>query len=54
MGVSVMTLKKGHRVSSVKEYTDGEFVKPARYRTRTLPAAGATLSADDVGEQLTL
>lgn len=53
MGVSVMTLKKGHRVSSVKEYTDGEFVKPARYRTRTLPAAGATLSADDVGEQLT-
>ena len=54
MGVSVMPLKKGHRVSSVKEYTDGEFVKPARYRTRTLPAAGATLSADDVGEQLTL
>lgn len=54
MGVSVMTLKKGHRVSSVKEYTEGEFVKPARYRTRTLPAAGATLSADDVGEQLTL
>ncbi len=54
MGVSVMTLKKGHRVSSVKEYADGEFVKPARYRTRTLPAAGATLSADDVGEQLTL
>ena len=54
LGVSVMTLKKGHRVSSVKEYTDGEFVKPARYRTRTLPAAGATLSADDVGEQLTL
>lgn len=54
MGVSVMTLKKGHRVSSVKEYTDDEFVKPARYRTRTLPAAGATLSADDVGEQLTL
>ena len=54
MGVSVMTLKKGHRVSSVKEYTDGEFVKPARYRTRTLPAAGATLSADDVSEQLTL
>lgn len=54
MGVSVMTLKKGHRVSSVKEYTDGEFVKPARYRTRTLPAAGATLSDDDVGEQLTL
>lgn len=54
MGVLVMTLKKGHRVSSVKEYTDGEFVKPARYRTRTLPAAGATLSADDVGEQLTL
>lgn len=53
MGVSVMTLKKGHRVDSVKLYKEGEFQKPARYRTRTLPAAGATLSAEDTGEQLT-
>lgn len=53
-GVSVMTLKKGHRVASVRAYKDGEFKKPARYRTRSLPAAGALLSAEDAGEQLTL
>lgn len=53
-GVSVMTLKKGHRVAAVRAYKDDEFQKPARYRTRTLPAAGALLSAEDAGEQLTL
>lgn len=53
-GVSVMTLKKGHRVDSVEEYAEGRFVKPARYRTKNLPAAGAVLSAEDQGEQLTL
>lgn len=53
-GVAVMTLKKGHRVVSVREYREGEFQKPARYRTRSLPAAGALLSAEDAGEQLTL
>ena len=53
-GVAVMTLKKGHRLSSVRDYKEGEFVKPARYRTRSLPAAGALLSAEDAGEQLTL
>lgn len=53
-GVAVMTLKKGHRLASVRDYKEGEFVKPARYRTRSLPAAGALLSAEDTGEQLTL
>lgn len=53
-GISAMTLKKGHRLQSVRPYEDGEFVKPARYRTRSLPAAGALLSAEDSGEQLTL
>ena len=53
-GVVVMTLKKGHRVALVRDYREGEFQKPARYRTRTLPAAGALLSAEDTGEQLTL
>ena len=53
-GVAVMTLKKGQRLSSVRDYEEGEFVKPARYRTRSLPAAGALLSAEDAGEQLTL
>ena len=53
-GVNVMTLKKYHKVQSVRLYKDGEFAKPHRYRTKTLPAAGATLSADDTAEQLSL
>ena len=53
-GVSVMTLKKGHRVEEVTEYTEGRFSKAARYRTKNLPGAGAILSAEDQGEQLTL
>lgn len=52
-GVSVMTLKKGHRVASVVNFKEDMFVKPQRYRTKTLPSAGATLAADDSGEQLT-
>ena len=52
-GVAVMTLKKGHRVDEVTDFSDGRFAKPARYRTKTLPSAGAILSADDQGEQLT-
>ena len=53
-GVNVMTLKKYHKVQSVRHYVEGEFSKPYRYRTKTLPAAGATLSADDTAEQLSL
>ena len=53
-GVNVMTLKKYHKLQSVRLYKEGEFVKPHRYRTKTLPAAGATLSADDTADQLTL
>ncbi len=53
-GVNVMTLKKYHKVQDVRLYKDGEFTKPHRYRTKTLPAAGATLSADDTAEQLSL
>ena len=52
-GVAVMTLKKGHRVASVVNFKEDMFVKPQRYRTKTLPSAGATLAADDSGEQLT-
>ncbi|MBQ7540707.1 MAG: topoisomerase IV [Clostridia bacterium] len=54
IGVSVMTLKKGQRVLEVREYTKGMFQKPYRYRTKNLPAAGALLSAEDAGEQMTL
>ena len=54
IGVSVMTLKKGQKLFSVREYNDGEFAKPYRYKSKNLPAAGALLSAEDSGEQLTL
>ena len=53
-GVNVMTLKKYHKVQDVRLYKEGEFTKPHRYRTKTLPAAGAVLSADDTAEQLSL
>lgn len=52
-GIAVMSLKKGHRVESVTDFTDGMFAKPSRYRTKNLPANGAILSAEDQGEQLT-
>lgn len=54
IGVAVMTLKKNHRLERVRLYTEGEFEKPARYRTKNLPAAGALPLAEDVAEQLTL
>lgn len=54
IGVAVMTLKKGHRVVSARDYVDGEFAKPYRYKTKNLPSAGALLSAEDAGEQLAL
>lgn len=53
IGVGVMTLKKGHRLMDVREYVEGEFSKPHRYKAKNLPAAGALLSADDEGEQIT-
>ncbi len=53
-GVGVMTQRKNHRLESVSDFTEDMFVKPARYRTRTLPAAGSTLSSEDMGEQLSL
>ncbi len=54
IGVQVMTLRGQHRVQSVESYTEGRFVKPSHYRKRTLPATGSTLTAEDLGEQLTL
>ncbi len=53
-GAAVMTQKKGQRLFDVVPYTDGMFIKPHRYRTRTLPAAGALPSAEEQGEQLKL
>ncbi len=53
IGVAVMTLKKGHRLMSARFYVEGEFSKPHRYKAKNLPAAGALLSSDDEGEQIT-
>ena len=54
-GVSVMRLKKGQRVLGVRLYVEGEFNKPSRYRTKSLPALGALPSAEDTeGDQLML
>lgn len=54
IGVAVMTLKRGQKLMRVRDYREGEFAKPHRYRTKNLPAAGALLSAEDEGEQLAL
>ncbi|ODU57828.1 MAG: topoisomerase IV [Clostridium sp. SCN 57-10] len=54
-GVSVMTLKKNAVVKSAARLADSGVENPARYRTRTLPAAGALLRDEDLPEkQLTL
>lgn len=53
-GVSLMTLKKGQRLASVRNYEAGEFAKPYRYKTKNLPASGMLLSTEDAGEQLKL
>lgn len=53
-GVQVMTLKRHAVLQKVEEFRDDMVAKPARYRTKTLPAAGAMPLAEDIGEQLTL
>ncbi len=53
-GVSVLKLKKGHRLFYLSEYKDGAFSKPSRYRTKSLPALGAMPSPDDTSEQLSI
>lgn len=52
IGVNVLALKKGHRLISAKLYKEGDLAKPSRYCTKTLPAAGSVLSAEDKAEQL--
>ncbi len=54
IGVSVMTLKKGQRIISARDYREGEFAKPYRYKAKNLPAAGALLSSEDEPEQISL
>ena len=54
IGVQVMTLKGRHTLRQIEPYTPSTLAKESRYRTRTLPAAGAMPQAEDFGEQMTL
>ena len=54
-GVNVMTLKPKYRVEKVLPLTQTSIVNTARYRSRSLPVAGALLKEEDRGEeQMTL
>ena len=54
-GVAVMNLKPKHHLERVLPVEDSGIVNLPRYRTRTIPAAGALLKPEDRGEeQLTL
>ena len=50
-----MTLKPKYRVEKVLPLTQTSIVNTARYRSRSLPVAGALLKEEDRGEeQMTL
>ena len=54
-GVGVMTLKPRYRLSDVRPLSETGIKNLARYRVRSLPAAGALLKEEDRGEeQMTL
>ena len=46
-GVVVMSLKKNKKVKKAVLLAESGIVNVARYRTRTLPAAGALLKEED-------
>ena len=52
-GVQVMTLKPKYRLSEVKPVEEAAITNVARYRCRSIPAAGAVLKEED-GEQMRL
>ena len=47
-GVACFTLKKNNEITAAREYVAGEFVKPYRYRAKSLPCTGALLSTEDI------
>jgi len=51
-GVAAVTLKKNHRIERVTDFVAHNFADPHRYKTKSLPAAGAILKSVDVGEQI--
>ena len=50
-GVAVMTIKPKYRLERAVPAAETGITNPARYRTRTLPAAGALLKAEDSDEK---
>ena len=54
IGVQTMTLKGKHHLVKCVPFSEDMVVKSNRYRTKTIPAAGAMPAAEDLGEQLTL
>jgi DNA gyrase subunit A len=50
IGVSVMSVKAKHRVEKVMPADQAGIINQSRYRKRTLPAAGAFLKPEDIGE----
>ncbi|MBR2418896.1 MAG: topoisomerase IV, partial [Clostridia bacterium] len=47
-GVACITLKKNQKISKVRDYIDGEFARPSRYKAKSLPSTGAVISNEDV------
>lgn len=54
-GVAVMTQRKGHRLLNVEPFKEDMLKKPARYRTKSLPAMGSMPAPEETqGEQMKL
>ena len=51
-GVAAITLKKNHRIDRVTDFMAEQYSDPHRYKTKSLPATGAILKNEDVGEQI--
>ena len=54
IGVQAMTLRGAHHVVSAVPFDETAVAKPNRYRTKSLPAAGALPTAEDFGEQISM
>lgn len=54
IGVQVQTLKKNQTVAVAKPVTELELENAAKYKTKTIPAAGAFLKDGDTAQQISL
>ena len=51
-GVGVITLKKNQSIERVEDFDQTKYSNPSRYKTKSLPATGAILKTEDIGEQI--